>query len=228
MSYNIHSAYNVEGGQDLEAIASVIEESGADIIGLQEVSRTRLMDGGADMPSWLARRLDMEMVFAGTEEPIWGNAILSRFPILESGYQALPREGTLIGRGYLWAKIDVGEETPLLVVVTHLHQIVADSQVRLAQMPLILDFLEGKDQAVFLGDLNAFPDSPEIELVYEAGLVDGWLDAGEGEGLTNPSHDPVKRIDYLWYSPDLTAAEIVVIQTTASDHMPVSGLIQIR
>ncbi|MGB2962929.1 MAG: hypothetical protein WBB69_02990 [Anaerolineales bacterium] len=41
----------------MEAIAEVIENSGADIIRLQEVSRGRLMDGGADMPAWLARRL---------------------------------------------------------------------------------------------------------------------------------------------------------------------------
>ncbi len=66
MSYNIHSAFNVAGGQDLEAIASVIEESGAEIIGLQEVSRTRLMDGGADMPTWLAQ-VDWEWKWS-----LWG------------------------------------------------------------------------------------------------------------------------------------------------------------
>ncbi len=53
MTYNIHSGYNVDGGQDFEAIARVIEDSGADIIGLQEVSRGRLMDGAVDMTTWL-------------------------------------------------------------------------------------------------------------------------------------------------------------------------------
>jgi len=226
MNYNIHSAYNVAGSQDLEAIASVIENAGVEIIGLQEISRTRLMDGSPDMPTWLARRLGMEMVFAGTEEPIWGNAILSRYPILESGYQPLPREGSLIGRGFLWARIDVGEEAPLLVVVTHLHHIVADGHVRLVQVPEILAFLEGKEQAVLLGDFNAKPDSPEIGLIYEAGLVDAWLEAGEGPGYTDASNNPVKRIDYLWHSPDLIVKEIDVIQTTASDHMPVVGSIE--
>jgi endonuclease/exonuclease/phosphatase family metal-dependent hydrolase len=226
MSYNIHSAYNVAGGQDLEAIASVIEDSEADIIGLQEISRTRLMDGGADMPTWLAGRLDMEMVFAGTEEPIWGNAILSRYPILDSGYQALPREDSLIGRGVLWARIDVGEEKPLLVVVTHLHHLAEDSHVRLAQVPLILDFLENESQFILLGDFNATPDSPEMGLIYEAGLMDAWLEAGEGLGYTVGSNNLGKRIDYLWNSSDLTVDEIEVIQTTASDHMPVVGVLE--
>jgi len=225
MSYNIHSAINVAGGQDLEAIAAVIEDSGADIIGLQEVSRTRLMDGGADMPIWLSQRLGMEMVFTGTEEPIWGNALLSRYPILESGFQSLPRESSLIGRGFLWARIDVGAEEPLLVVVTHLHHIVDEGQIRLAQVPVILDFLEGEKHFVFLGDLNAEPDSPEIKLIVDAGLVDAWLEAGEGPGFTIDSIDPTARIDYLWHSPDLGVSEIQVIPTTASDHLPVIAVL---
>lgn len=228
MDYNIHSAFNAEGAQDLEAIAAVIEDSGADIIGLQEVSRTRLMDGGLDMPTWLARRLEMEMIFAGTEEPIWGNAILSRYPILDSGYQELPRGEALIGRGYLWAEIDIGEAEPLLVVVTHLHHLVPDSQIRLAQVPVILEFLDGKDQVIFLGDLNAEPDFPEMSLIYESDLLDAWLEAGEGLGYTVDSDDPHKRIDYLWHSPDLRTLEIEVIQTRASDHMPVVGLFENR
>jgi endonuclease/exonuclease/phosphatase family metal-dependent hydrolase len=221
MSYNIHSAFNVEGSQDLEAIASIIENSGANIIGLQEVSRGRLMDGYADMPTWLANRLDMQMVFQGTEEPIWGNAILTRYPIIETGYGDLPKEGSLIKRGYLWALIDIGAEEPLLVIVTHLHQIEADSQVRLAQVPVILYFWDEGNSTVFLGDLNARPDSAEMQLIAEAGLVDAWTEAGQGSGYTYASNAPNKRIDFIWHSADLTAVEIEVIQTLASDHMPV-------
>jgi endonuclease/exonuclease/phosphatase family metal-dependent hydrolase len=226
MSYNIHSAFNVEGSQDLEAIASVLEDSGADIIGLQEVSRVRLMDGYADMPTWLANRLDMQMVFQGTEEPIWGNAILSRYPIIETGFGELPKEGSLIKRGYLWALIDVGAEEPLLVIVTHLHQVVADVDVRLAQVPVIMDFWDEKNSTVFLGDLNAEPDSEEMELIAEAGLMDGWIEAGEGSGYTDASNNPVKRIDFIWHSVDLETIEIEVIQTQASDHMPVIATIK--
>jgi endonuclease/exonuclease/phosphatase family metal-dependent hydrolase len=228
MSYNIHSAFNVAGRQDLEAIATVIEDSGADIIGLQEVSRTRLMDGGPDMPVWLAGRLDMEVVFAGTDEPIWGNAILSRYPILDSGYEILPQEDTLIGRGFLWVRVDVGEEEPLLVVDTHLHHVVEDGYVRLSQIPEILDFLEYEDRFILMGDLNAGPESPEIGLIYKTKLVDTWLEMGEGQGYTVDSNDPYKRIDYLFLSPDLRTLEIEIIQTTASDHMPVMGRIDNR
>jgi endonuclease/exonuclease/phosphatase family metal-dependent hydrolase len=103
---------------------------------------------------------------------------------------------------------------------------VEDSPVRLVQVPVILDFLEGQNQAVFLGDLNAEPDFPEIGLIYEAGLVDAWLEAGDGPGYTGASYYPIKRIDYIWHSPDLEATEIEVIQTEASDHMPVVGMLE--
>lgn len=177
------------------------------------------------MPTWLSRRLGMEMVFQGTEEAIWGNAILSRYPILESGSGALPREGSLIGRGYLWARVDLGQGDTMLVIVTHLHQVVADVPVRLAQVPVIIDFWSGRESTVFMGDLNAKPDSEEIQLIYQAGMVDSWLEAGEGNGYTDASDDPVKRIDYVWHSPDLQVLDIEVIQTQASDHMPVIAII---
>ena len=75
MTYNLHSAYNSQGRQDLEAIAQVIEESGADVVALQEVSRGWLIDGSTDMAGWLSRRLGMPILFRGTTDPVWGNAI---------------------------------------------------------------------------------------------------------------------------------------------------------
>jgi endonuclease/exonuclease/phosphatase family metal-dependent hydrolase len=223
MTYNIHSGYNVDGGQDFEAIAQVIEDSDADIIGLQEVSRGRLMDGAVDMTTWLSRRLEMQVLFLGTGEPTWGNALLSRYPIIESGSGELPDEGTLLKRGYLWAAIDVGEDEPLYVIVTHLHHLVADSQVRQVQVPVILDFWDNRAQTILLGDLNAGPDSVEMGLISKAGLVDSWSESGFGDGYTYYATDPYKRIDFLWLSPDLEALEIEVIQTPASDHLPVLG-----
>ena len=221
MTYNIHSGYNVDGSQDFEAIARVIEDSGADIIGLQEVSRGRLMDGAVDMTTWLSRRLEMQVLFLGTGEPTWGNALLSRYPIIESGEGNLPDEGSLLKRGYLWAAIDVGEDEPLYVIVTHLHHIVADSQVRMVQVPVILDFWDERDQTILLGDLNADPPTAEMKLIATAGMVDSWTGSGEGDGFTYYATDPYKRIDYLWISPDLEVLEIEVIQTPASDHLPV-------
>lgn len=221
MTFNIHSAFNSFGTQDLETIAQVIEESGAEIVALQEVSRTRFMDGYLDMPVWLSRRLDMPYLFQGTEEPIWGNAILSRYPVLESGWGTLPRVGTLIGRGYLWARIDAGGPEPLLVIATHLHQLGPDSRERQEQVATLSEFWDDRNHTILLGDMNAEPGSPEMEMLSDEGLLDAWRGAGAGPGYTFSFSDPVKRIDWLWHTKDLTPVQIEVIQTSASDHMPV-------
>ena len=52
-------------------------------------------------------------------------------------------------------------------------------------------------------------------------MLDAWVEAGQGSGYTYAANDAVKRIDFIWHSPDLGTVEIKVIQTQASDHMPV-------
>src|SRR6266508_987341 len=59
MSYNLHFGYDVEGWSDLEATARAIEAGGADVVGLQEVSRGWYLNGSTDMLAWLQRRLGM-------------------------------------------------------------------------------------------------------------------------------------------------------------------------
>jgi len=225
MTFNIHSGFGSAGRHDPEAIARVIEDSGADVIALQEVSRVRLLDGGTDLAVWLSRRLEMPFLFHGEEEPIWGNAILSRFPILDHGQAGLPEEGALISRGYLWAEIDLGGEIPLLLIATHLHHVEADHDVRLSQIPVLLDLWGGRPVTVLLGDLNAEPDWEEMKLIYDAGLVDSWLETGGGDGFTWPAVEPHKRIDWIWHTADLVAVRVEVVQTLASDHLPVLAVI---
>ncbi len=221
MTYNIHSAFSSLGRHDPEAIAKVIEESGADIVALQEINRDRLLDGASDLVTWLSRRLDMPIVFNGTEEPHWGNAILSRLPIVAHGSGELPRDRSLIGRGYTWAEVDIGADDPLLVINTHLHQIEDDHDIRLLQVPVLLDFWDGRPNSILLGDLNAEPDTPEISLLIEAGLIDSWLESGTGPGLTWNAVDSSKRIDWMWHTSDLVGTRSEVIPSLASDHLPV-------
>ncbi len=221
MTYNIHSAFDVEGRQDPEAIAQVIEDSGAQIVALQEISRGWLIDGSTDLPTWLARRLGMQVLFKGTTGPMWGNAILSSLPVAEWDWGELPLAGTILQRGYLWARVDVGEQQPLLVIATHLHHVEAEKEVRLKQVPVLLEFWDGAPFSVLLGDLNAEPGYPEIEMIAQAGWVDSWSEAGMGEGLTWPSDAPFERIDWVWHTPDLEARDVHTIPSTASDHRPV-------
>ncbi len=227
MTYNIHSAYSAAGRQDPEEIAQAIEASGADIVSLNEVSRGWLIDGSTDLVFWLSRRLDMPILFKGTADPVWGNAILTRDPVLQSGSGSLPLSHTLIARGYLWARVDVGSSEPLLVIATHLHQIEADHDVRLLQVPVLVDFWNQRPYSLVMGDMNAQPGDAEMALYSQAGLVDSWGQAGQGDGLTFSSTDPYERIDWIWHTPDIRTTSADVPATTASDHKPVVAALEI-
>lgn len=225
MTYNIHSAYNVRGRQDPEAIARVIEAARPDLVVLQEVSRGWLVDGGTDLPAWLSHRLGMPFLFRGTSDPVWGNALLSRLPVLASGWAGLPQAGTLLPRGLLWAQLEVGPAQPILVLATHLHHIEEDHSARQAQVTALLSHWQGRPYSLLIGDLNAQPDDPELAGIREAGWIDSWAEAGDGLGLTWPATDPAQRIDWIWHTPDLAARQAIVVDSLASDHRPVLATI---
>jgi endonuclease/exonuclease/phosphatase family metal-dependent hydrolase len=222
MSYNLHFGFDVEGWSDLEATARAIEASGAEVVGLQEVSRGWYVNGSTDMLAWLQRRLRMPYArFAGASDPIWGNAVLSRYPIVADRVVRLPREGAPLRRNALRVELDLGAGRRLRVMVTHLHHLEGPegARVRLAQVPRLLDAVAGQPATVLMGDLNAEPGSAEVALLRRAGLTDAFTAAGgPADERTWPSDRPDRRIDYIWLSGDLAAAGFVATTSTASDH----------
>lgn len=239
MTYNIHSAYNTGGRFDIAEIVRVVEDSGAEIVGLQEIPRGRLISGVTDELALLKARLGFEhAAFFGTTDPTWGNAILSRHPIVSSDREHLPLVGTPMRRGYLGSLVRVGDVT-VLVISTHLQHVndrsVHDENpeadlypVHREQIRVILEAWGGAEPAVLVGDFNARPDWRQIEDLLAAGWVDSWTEAGSGDGFTARSNDPRYRIDYVLHTPDIEALDAGVIQSEASDHLPVVVDLRIR
>jgi endonuclease/exonuclease/phosphatase family metal-dependent hydrolase len=219
MSFNVHNGFSRDGRLDLEAIAQVIEESGADVIGLQEVSRGWLINGSADMVQWLSQRLGMAYLFGPTEGALWGNALLSRYPIIQARSLSLPPDTLRLRRGYIQAEVDTGAAV-LMVTVTHLHHRPEDSDIRQGQMAWVLDGQPG-ERGLIIGDLNAHPDSAEMALMNRDGWVDVVRTLLPPASYTFPSERPSRQLDYIWLTPDLAFSEVTVIDTTASDHLPV-------
>jgi endonuclease/exonuclease/phosphatase family metal-dependent hydrolase len=231
LSYNLHFGFDVEGWSRLDATAAAIEASGAEVVGLEEVSRGWYINGSTDMLSWFQRRLRMPyVVFGGASDAIWGNAILSRYPIRDSGVVPLPRAGVPLRRNFIWALVDLGGGQTLRVIATHLHQVEgpAGAPARLAQVPTLLAGWARSPATVVLGDFNATPDSREVAMLRAAGLRDAWSAAGSppAEELTYASNRPYERIDYLWLSPDLRASAFTATTTTASDHRGIAVTLQ--
>ncbi|MDI6772561.1 MAG: endonuclease/exonuclease/phosphatase family protein [bacterium] len=222
MSYNLHQGYGISGAQDLEALARTIEEAGAEIVALQEVSRGWLVNGSTEMLTWLSRRLRMPYVWGPAADAIWGNAILSRRPILASGNAELPRGGAPMRRAVMWADVDLGRGERLLVIATHFHHVEGHGQIREPQAAATVSRWNRQGRTVLMGDLNALPGAREIAILRDAGLRDAFALAGQGEGFTYRSDKPYERIDYIWISPDLAARDFNVLPGQASDHLGIA------
>lgn len=232
-SYNIHSSFDTDGTFDIDAIAAVIEESGATVVGFQEIPRGRLLSGVSDQFTLLQHRLGFEhAAFFGTTDPTWGNAVLSRFPITDVATSHLPRVGTPMQRGYLGVTLDVGG-TEVLVISTHLQHVNDRAvhrddpegdlyPVHREQIDEIMAAWGGVEPAVLVGDFNARPDWQQIADVLDVGWVDSWLEAGDGDGFTARSNRLRHRIDYVFHTPGLVATDAFTIQSLASDHLLVA------
>ena len=77
---------------------------------------------------------------------------------------------------------------------------------------------DGSGPTLLLGDLNATPDAPELQPLFQR-LHDSMAD--RGEALTYPAEAPIKRIDYILASRHFETRTASVPPTTAADHRPV-------
>ncbi len=92
LTYNIKAGrYHPDG---LEAVARRIEAIAPDIVALQEVDRGATRSEGVDQPAWLGGRLGLVAAFGCSftlpDGGEYGNALLSRWPIVAVETVALP------------------------------------------------------------------------------------------------------------------------------------------
>jgi endonuclease/exonuclease/phosphatase family metal-dependent hydrolase len=224
MDYNLHGGFNTAGRLDLETLANIIEESGADVVGLQEVSRGWLIWGSTDMLNWLSQRLDMPYVSGPTSDAQWGNAILSRYPIVSAEASPLPPDNLLIRRGYIVAEIDVGSAN-LIVIDTHFSHRDEQDEIRELQASVLINAWGDAPSTVIVGDMNAVPDSDAMRILSSAGLVNVAAEIGTPPIYTSPADNPSRQIDYIWTSPDLGFSDLEIFQASASDHLPLVATI---
>lgn len=235
LSYNIHHGAGVDGVVDLERIAKVVEDSGADVVALQEVDKHwSARSNWVDQPGWFAERLGMHSVYAanldldpvnpGEPRRQYGTLILSRYRIRDSHNTFLPKYPGQEQRGLLEATIKVRGRL-LTVANTHLtHNNVPERQ---EQVERVVELLGGSRLPVVLvGDLNAQPTAREITTLT-AVWKDTWVEVGVGPGYTYDSVQPSRRIDYILHSDRVTARSAEVIPTQASDHLPLLAHLRI-
>ena len=221
-TYNMHYGYNTYWQLSLEAQARTIEESGADIVFLQEVDACRITSYGVDDSLWMAHRLGMQEVYGPALEGLSGIALLSRFPVLEADTQLLTSH--LEQTGIVRARVRVGEQ-PVDARVFVGEQVVdaygiwlgLEPEERARQLDDALVLTGGASPAVFGGDFNSTPDSPVYARIRATGFEDPFVVGAFDPAPTSPAIEPAERIDYVWMRGlDVSGAR--VLESLASDH----------
>ncbi|MGN9915144.1 endonuclease/exonuclease/phosphatase family protein [Micromonospora palomenae] len=218
-AYNIRMGFGIEGRFDPDALARAVGR--ADVVVLSEVDRGWLLNGGHDTLDLLAERLDMPYVFAPAADPLWGDAVLSRWPLAAARTRRLPAVGAPTGAQALGVTVDLGADVRLAVVATHLQPPPGREPVVQARAvaSFALGYAAGRPLVV-AGDLNTEPGAPGFAEFTRAGLVDTL--AAARPLPTSPADDPREQIDHVLVSPGLTGADAVAPRGTASDHLPVA------
>lgn len=210
---------------DIQRIADVIMEAGADVVALQEVDVGVERSGRIDIVKELAERTGLEHTVFGKNIDYqggdYGNATISRFPVKKSKNVRFEQLG-VERRSILTTLIDVNGFS-LLLMNTHLDYSGDDSErvlfARKARDEVIPRFQA--NAVIFTGDFNDVPDSRTYRIVTGY-LKDSWTGLKDAEdGFTFPSDVPEKRIDFIFHDEGLEPVETTVPDTQASDHLPV-------
>ncbi|KKO53089.1 endonuclease/exonuclease/phosphatase family protein [Paenibacillus sp. DMB20] len=233
MSYNIRHGRGMDERYDLQRIAGVLRDSSADIIGLQEVDR-HYADRSRyeDTISELAQNLGMFYRYGAnvvlppeegrTKQREYGIAVLSKYPIVSSGYHPLNSFDDE-QRGLLSAEIVVNGAS------LHFHcvHLALEEHHRIAQVEEMAGIADAKDgPCVIVGDFNAHPEGPEIERMEQRCTN---VFSGAHAAYTFPSDDPAETLDYIFIHHGLEyRGEREIIQSAASDHCPIAAYVYLN
>ncbi|OCA85726.1 hypothetical protein A8F94_12690 [Bacillus sp. FJAT-27225] len=232
VTFNIHHGIGVDKELDLGRIASLLKSLDADIIGLNEVDRFfSERSAFQDQAKYLAKELQYDHVFGpavtmegldGNEKRQFGNALLTRLPIIEPKnypFDFLPK--VIEDRALLEVALKTGDQT-LKVFVTHLSLALFQHK---KQSSFILNKVnEIKGPSIVMGDWNMTPRSRTWRRVTEQ-LTDVWTETHQRSsgGHTFPSRRPFRRLDYIFVNRyfNVVDCEVVTSEREISDHLPV-------
>lgn len=222
MTYNIRHAVGMDGVLDLERTARVIKASQVDIIILNEVDQGTARSFGVHQADSLAALLNFFAVFGRSidyDGGQYGNALLSRYPILDFHVLDLTTDSLLEGRSVFLSRIDAAGDT-LSIMGTHLG---LSQEERLLQVRAIIEILPEENRMILAGDFNFESNSDAYGLLTQL-LRDSLAESTGVPPPTFPADKPDRRIDYIFIGEDIEVIKAVDFQhpeiLTASDHQP--------
>ncbi len=212
--------YNVGNGlAPSQRLVRLLAASGADIVGLQELTH--------DQAQAIQRALRDDYPHQLLHPAgIPGKALLTRFAVRDSVLLELyPRRPDLV------ATLDVAGQ-PLQIIVAHpppphvSTNGIRPNDLALNQFRELVKRASAGEPTILLGDFNMRDKHDVYTLLTDAGLTDAYRSVGR-TGFTYPLRRgwfplrPMLRLDYIWHSAHLRAIDARIGPDAGSDHLPV-------
>ncbi len=216
-----------------ERLVQVLHASGADVIGMQEVSHKQ-----ADaFASRLSAKYPYQALFP---DGFAGKAVLSRYPLVDVEQLHLSTS-----RPDLLVRLKIGESQPVLIVAHPPPPRLSWNGIRFdwqtwQQIQTLAHLARETNPAILLGDFNLADWWGEYAYLRASGLQDAYAAAGRKSGYTLPTRIgpwrrlqrvnrmlswlpliPLLRVDYIWHTGELNSLDSWVGEDTGSDHLPV-------
>ena len=137
LCYNIHYGQGTDGKYDLQRLADVIKGAKPDLVALQEVDVGVKRSGRVHQARRLAELTGMAVRYGPTQHyqgGLYGNAVLTRLPILDVVIQPLPYtestpERVTYPRGAIAVTVRGPDGKPLRFISTHFQHNVPEDRV---------------------------------------------------------------------------------------------------
>ncbi|HMB23940.1 MAG TPA: endonuclease/exonuclease/phosphatase family protein [Anaerolineales bacterium] len=217
LSYNIWFGENID--QALSELKEIESQKELDILLLQEMDEV-----GVEQ---IARELQLNYIyFPAAIEPTYdknfGNAILSRWEIVDSQKLILPHKSlsNRMNRTATRATIQI-HGMDILVYSLHTESVFTIPQFREDQYTTVLNDIDPEAKFVIVGgDFNSFTET-DVENVEKVYRQAGFIRASEASGYTIIKYGMKVASDHIFTKGFTVEETDTMTEATASDHLPV-------
>jgi len=256
MAYNVHEFKGIEkneGKPIKKEVIQIISDGQPDIIYFEEFQSKRKENEPVSnsLQKVLNYKYHYFKPFHATRWDSLGNAIYSKFPIIDSGFISSPeflnikaiyvdlRYGGKIIRVYCihLAAVQINENDKRKYLSGRINfkkssfiegQLNSAFQLRSLQVAIIKKHMSQCPYPyIVAGDFNDTPISFAVNKLSE-GLKNAFIEKGSGFGTTYYSGFPKLHIDYILVSPQFDVINYQTIDKKLSDHKPIMSDLKLR
>jgi len=231
VTYNINHGEGVDGLYSSIRIARTLEQYDPDLIALQDVDMSTNRVNQDLQIEIIAKHLEMFYLFGKTVDYIggeYGNAILSKYPIISSQNSDISPYNAPEKRRLLRATIDLGFKT--LKFYSTKFGIMDDEIIYNSErIGKFINRMEPDYPVIFGGDFGVKPYSLLLK-----DLMNNMIDLGtrfNNQSTTYPTRIMSRRLDYILINKYVEPMEYLIpvdsLSTISSDHLPVVAKVRI-